>query len=276
MAVASLLQATSTNLNSCVSYEKPLGHVGTLSSSSLVLGANINVGCKGRRSPLSLSHPDRIENVGSIAFAGKRRSSVISRVASASTSYNEADLIAPINIFTASGEPVQFKDLWDQNNGIAVVALLRHFGCPCCWEFASTLKDVKPKFDSAGVKLIAIGVGTPEKARILGERLPFPLDSLYADPDHKAYDALGLYYGLGWTFFNPASAKVLTRFDSLQKALKNYTISATPDDRSGVLQQGGMFVFKGKELLYARKDEGTGDHAPLDEVLNLCCKTPVG
>lgn len=275
MAVASLLQATSTNLHSSASYEKPVGHVGTLSSSSLVLGANINVGCKGRRSPLSLIHPDRIENVRSIAFAGKRRSSVICRVASASTSYNEADLIGPINIFTASGEPVLFKDLWDQNNGMAVVALLRHFGCICCWEFASTLKDVKPKFDSAGVKLIAIGVGTPEKARILGERLPFPLDSLYADPDRKAYDALGLYYGLGRTFLNPASAKVFTRFDSLQKALKNYTISATPDDRSSVLQQGGMFVFKGKELLYARKDEGTGDHAPLDEVLNLCCKTPV-
>ena len=36
-----------------------------------------------------------------------------------------------------------------------------------------------------------------------------------------------------------------------------------------------MFVFKGKELLYARKDEGTGDHAPLDDVLNICCKVPV-
>ena len=115
---------------------------------------------------------------------------------------------------------------------------------------------MKPKFDSAGVKLIAIGVGTPEKAHILAKRLQFPLESLYAYPNHKVYDALGLYYGLGRTFFNPAS-----------KDLKNYTISATPEDRSSVLQHGGMLVFKGKELLYARKDEGTGDHAPLDEVL---------
>jgi len=275
MAVASLSQATSTNLHPSASYVKPLGHVGTLSSSFLALGADKNVGSKCRRIPSSFIQSDKVENVGNIVFEGKMRSSIISRAASDTTSYNEADLISSINIFTASGEPVQFKDLWDQNNGMAVVALLRHFGCPCCWEFASTLKDVKPKFDSAGVKLIAIGVGTPDKARILGERLPFPMDSLYADPDRKAYNALGLYYGLGRTFFNPASAKVLTRFDSLQKALKNYTISATPEDRSSVLQQGGMFVFKGKELLYARKDEGTGDHAPLDEVLNLCCKVPV-
>ena len=30
---------------------------------------------------------------------------------------------------------------------------------------------------------------------------------------------------------------MLSRFDALQKAVKNYTIEATPDDRSGVLQQ---------------------------------------
>lgn len=39
--------------------------------------------------------------------------------------------------------------------------------------------------------------------------------------------------------------------------------------------QGGMFVFKGKQLLYARKDEGTGDHASLDDVFDICCKVPV-
>lgn len=98
--------------------------------------------------------------------------------------------------------------------------------------------------------------------------------------------------------------KVFSRFESIKKALKNYTIAATPDDKSSVLQQvcaaalvfnrlfitniltsssswytitfqGGMFVFKGKQLLYARKDEGTGDHAPLEDILNICCKTPV-
>ncbi|AQK63158.1 thioredoxin-like protein AAED1, chloroplastic isoform X1 [Zea mays] len=186
------------------------------------------------------------------------------------------DALGDVEIYSAAtGEPVLFRDLWDQDEGVSVVALLRHFGCPCCWELASVLRDTKERFDSAGVKLIAVGVGTPAKARILAERLPFPLEYLYADPDRKAYNLLGLYFGVGRTFFNPASAKVFSRFDSLKEAVKNYTIEATPDDRAGVLQQGGMFVFKGKELLYARKDEGTGDHAPLDDVLNICCKVPV-
>lgn len=199
-------------------------------------------------------------------------------MASASTTeFNEniGDILGDVSIFTAYGRPVFFRDLWDQNEGVAVVALMRHFGCFCCWELASALKEAKARFDEAGVKLIAVGVGTPNKARILAERLPFPMDCLYADPDRKAYNLLDLYYGLGRTFFNPASAKVLSRFEALQKAMKNYTIEATPDDKSSVLQQGGMFVFKGKQLMYARKDEGTGDHAPLQDIFHVCCKVPV-
>ncbi|KAI3839556.1 hypothetical protein MKX03_008502 [Papaver bracteatum] len=196
------------------------------------------------------------------------------RVSSSSSpagfSENISEILWDVSIFTAAGESVMIKDLWDQEEGVAVVALLRHFGCICCWELASTLKESKSRFDIAGVKLVAVGVGTPENARILAERLPFPMDSLYADPDRKAYDVLGLYYGFGRTFFNRASASVFSRFGALKKVRKNYTIKATPDDRSSILQQGGIFVFKGKQLLYARKDKGTGDHAPLEEVLNIC------
>ncbi|XP_010559294.1 PREDICTED: prostamide/prostaglandin F synthase [Tarenaya hassleriana] len=183
--------------------------------------------------------------------------------------------VGGVAIFTASGERVLFRDLWDQNNGLAAVVLLRHFGCMCCWELASALKEVKPRFEQAGVKLIAVGVGTPDKARMLATRLPFPMECLYADPERKAYDVLGLYYGFGRTFFNPASAKVFSRFNELREATKNYTIEATPEDRSSVLQQGGTFVFRGNKLMYGRKDEGTGDHASLDHVLDLCCKAPV-
>ncbi|XP_058765273.1 thioredoxin-like protein AAED1, chloroplastic [Vicia villosa] len=226
--------------------------------------------------PISTVHYSPKSSTFKGSFVLTRNKPVLSSKASSSQySSTVTENLGDISIFTAAGEPVMFKDLWDQEQGIAVVALLRHFGCPCCWELASTLKESKSRFESAGVKLIAVGVGAPDKARILAERLPFPMDSLYADPDRKAYDFLDLYYGFGRTFFNPASAKVLSRFDALQKATKNYTIEATPDDRSGVLQQGGMFVFRGKELLYARKDEGTGDHAPLDDVFDVCCKVPV-
>lgn len=41
------------------------------------------------------------------------------------------------------------------------------------WELATALKEAKPRFDAAGVKLIAVGVGTPDKARILATRVIF-------------------------------------------------------------------------------------------------------
>jgi len=41
------------------------------------------------------------------------------------------------------------------------------------WELASALKESKARFDSAGVKLIAVGIGTPNKARMLAERVIF-------------------------------------------------------------------------------------------------------
>jgi len=39
------------------------------------------------------------------------------------------------------------------------------------WELAKALKETKERFDSAGVKLIAVGIGAPNKARILAERV---------------------------------------------------------------------------------------------------------
>ncbi|CAL4918832.1 unnamed protein product [Urochloa decumbens] len=170
------------------------------------------------------------------------------------------DALGGVSVLAAgSGDAVPLTGLWDPTEGVAVVALLRHFGCFCCWELASVLKDSMAEFESAGAKLIAIGVGTPDKARILADR---------------AYNVLGLYHGLGRTLFSPASAKIYSRLDYLKKATKNYTLEGTPANLTGVFQQGGMFVFRGKELLYSWRDEGTGDHAPLDDVLSACRKVP--
>ncbi|CAF1716941.1 unnamed protein product [Brassica oleracea] len=232
--------------------------------------------------PLFRSSSSFSSSIVSAPFARLKSNSSISRplvvLARASTGvadYREdiGEILGDVSIFTASGQPVKFSNLLDQNDGVSAVVLLRHFGCVCCWELATALREAKPRFDAAGVKLVAVGVGTPDKARILATRLPFPMECLYADPERKAYDVLGLYYGLGRTFFNPASTKVFSRFDEIREATKNYTIQATPEDRSSVLQQGGTFVFKGKKLLYGRKDEGTGDHPSLDDVLNVCCQS---
>lgn len=51
------------------------------------------------------------------------------------------------------------------------------FALVLSWELASALKESKSRFDSAGVKLIAVGVGAPNKAQILAERVMLSLSS---------------------------------------------------------------------------------------------------
>lgn len=51
---------------------------------------------------------------------------------------------------------------------------------------------MKPLLDEAGVRLVAIGIGTPERAKEFCAHVGFPEACLYADPDNVAYDALKL------------------------------------------------------------------------------------
>lgn len=134
--------------------------------------------------------------------------------------------------------------------------------------------EVKPQMDEAGVNLIALSVGVPEKGRLFCERVPFPEASLFLDPERVAYRELSLYEGLGRTFFSRATPKALSglNFQKFKEAVENYTFKMTkPPKNVDAYQQGGLFVFDGPEIIYAHKDAGTADHAPMDEVLEACC-----
>lgn len=135
------------------------------------------------------------------------------------------------------------------------------------------MAKIKPLLEAAGSKLIAVGVGTPASALEVCNRIPFPVENLVADPDRATYKSLELYEGLSRTFFNRATPLALMKrgdTTNLREATKNYKMILPPKN-DDAFQQGGMFVFKGREVLYARKDEGTADHAPLKDVLGACC-----
>ena len=91
---------------------------------------------------------------------GSCNSRLVARASVSQFSADMGDILGDVSIFTAAGQSVFFKDLWDQHQvkyytykhlklltllnllkswplnfiflqGIAVIALLRHFGCPC-------------------------------------------------------------------------------------------------------------------------------------------------
>lgn len=118
---------------------------------------------------------------------------------------------------------------------------------------------------------MVVSIGTVENGRRFASLLnpPLPQELLYLDPSRETYTALGLYHGVGRTFFNPATPKAIAAkgLDSVREATKNYTLIA-PTVMDDSLQQGGLLVVGPTgDVTYAWRDEGTADGAPIGEVM---------
>mmetsp|Transcript_9926 Transcript_9926/g.31091 ORF Transcript_9926/g.31091 Transcript_9926/m.31091 type:complete len:154 (+) Transcript_9926:93-554(+) len=144
-----------------------------------------------------------------------------------------------------------------------------------CQEQAKQLKrDLLPRLQEArggAARLLFCSIGTRERALEFAAHTGFPAEMLYADPENAAYEALGLYKGVGRTFFRAETPFAI--FERLQadgakdmaEVLPKWKPWLPPDQSQG-LQQGGTLVFKGAEELLLWKDPATGAHASLDEV----------
>lgn len=118
-----------------------------------------------------------------------------------------------------------------------------------------------------------VGIGTVERANEFCEHVGFPKANLLADPENAAYSALQLKSGVRTTFFTESTPfAILDRVKEQQKrqdlvdSLTNWKPWIPPKLDQG-LQQGGMFVFQGRESVFAHYDPSTGAHADLNEVL---------
>lgn len=122
-------------------------------------------------------------------------------------------------------------------------------------------------------------MGTPESGRKFCSKLPFPEDTLFVDPERRAYEVLQLYKEFAAPGSNGFDALSKTwnalqkrGLDSVRDAAKNYEMIPPPNnDLSAVTQQGGLFVFDGDKVLYAWRDGTVADHAPMEEIMGACC-----
>ena len=114
---------------------------------------------------------------------------------------------------------------------------------------------------------MAVSIGTPERAKEFVKETGFPIDNLYADPDALCYDRLKLNKSLK-NFSQKSTPEALAARWSKDGAkdlfdvLKRWKPWIPPKPEQG-FQQGGTFVFRGTETLFAHKDEATADHADL-------------
>tara|TARA_B110000977_G_scaffold199226_2_gene286007 strand:+ start:6244 stop:6699 length:456 start_codon:yes stop_codon:yes gene_type:complete len=127
------------------------------------------------------------------------------------------------------------------------------------------------------VELIAVSIGTPERAFDFVNETQFPSERLFADPDNECYSALKLNKSLGNFSQKSTPEGLVDRFKKdcakdLIGVLTRWKPWIPPKPEQG-FQQGGAFVFslnendQSIETLYAFYDPSTGVNAPFDDVL---------
>lgn len=143
---------------------------------------------------------------------------------------------------------------------------------------------MRPVLDDQGIDMLLVSIGTKERGLEFVEKTEFPADRLIADPTSACYEALGLKSGIRETFFSYDTPSAIWkdiksgRINTLRNEVMPAWIESqkkgiwNPPEQKQALQQGGMAVFYGKDMVYLWKDPATGAHADFDTVLDIATK----
>ena len=94
-----------------------------------------------------------------------------------------------LKLFDHTGASRRLSSFWSE--GPALLMFWRHFGCGCGLDRASRLKDEYADYQAAGINLVIIGQGEPERAAEYREKYGITCP-LLCDPEFAAYSAYGL------------------------------------------------------------------------------------
>ncbi len=94
-----------------------------------------------------------------------------------------------LELLDHTGKPCKLSSFWSE--GPALLMFWRHFGCGCGLDRASRLKDEYADYQAAGINLVIIGQGEPERAAEYRDKYEISCPIL-CDPEFVAYNAYGL------------------------------------------------------------------------------------
>ena len=94
-----------------------------------------------------------------------------------------------LELLDHTGVSRRLSSFWSE--GPALLMFWRHFGCGCGLDRASRLKDEYADYQAAGINLVIIGQGEPERAAEYREKYGITCPIL-CDPEFAAYSAYGL------------------------------------------------------------------------------------
>ncbi|MCI0424246.1 MAG: AhpC/TSA family protein [Actinobacteria bacterium] len=99
------------------------------------------------------------------------------------------EMAPDVELFAPDGAPVRLADAWA--DGPALVLLWRHLGCGCGRERARRLLEEMDGYEAAGLKVMVVAPGDPERVADYAERNGLT-GRIMADPGYEAHRAFGL------------------------------------------------------------------------------------
>jgi peroxiredoxin len=156
-----------------------------------------------------------------------------------------------------AGKDVRLGELWRDRP--VVLAFLRHYGCVFCRAQAVALYRHRDEFADVGARLVLIGQGTPEEARLFRKIQTVDLPVL-VDPDRQAYRAAGAKIATLGEIYRPGLLiKGLLR--TLASRLRLGSIVVAPGKiQNHPAQLGGVLVVAPDgSIRYAHMSEDAGD-----------------
>jgi hypothetical protein len=170
----------------------------------------------------------------------------------------EVRALARASVLDANGSPVLLGDQWRRRP--VVLVWLRHYGCLFCREQAAEMHAVKDEIASLGAGLVFVGNGSPAQARDFQEHFA-PEETVLSDPDLRTYRLIGARGGVMNTV-GPRAWRAGLR--ALRRGARQTRVKGHP------FQQGGVLVLApGDRVLYTYISKAAGDHAPVDDVLDV-------
>ena len=171
--------------------------------------------------------------------------------------------------FTASNPTVldgkgtvhTLSEYWSNaEHGLALI-FVRHFGCQFCREHIATLIKRYPEFVAAGVDVVVVGNGTPERAQVFSHEMgtPFPV---LTDPSGEAYAAFRLTRAQKRGIFDPHVI-----LGGIRAATKGYFPKAAQGDP---LQLPGQFLIDPNGVVWhADRPKSMADIPNADGLLSV-------
>jgi hypothetical protein len=218
----------------------------------------------------------------------------------ARNSINHRNVISKLPIYKIDGTETTIDDILlpsDGNDGgndsgdndnVSLVVFLRSLGWPFCQEQIVQYNRIRESLlVKNNITLTIISIGLPEKGTKLAQHLNIQngIEWIYVDPTNITYDALKLNSGIASTFgsidtpltFRDRIFGTNGRKDGMGDLLdvlgKWKDAIYLPPKQTQAFQQGGAFIFKGDDTVFAHYDASAGAHIEVMDVVERAIQT---